>query len=211
MPGDADCKIDRVIATYGLSGADPRHESIDEGLLARWRGDGGHGAVGYRTLTDWFNERLLRQVYVDNGRAVDGSRVAHEYDALTGDDDLRREEVVASLEADGIDARQVLADTVSWGTMRTHLTECLGGEKESDEGGDWEGDTVRMARSFAREKVESALSSLGTKGRIAGADRTSVVIQVHLECDRCPTRVPMDVALDRGYVCDEHAPEETTS
>jgi hypothetical protein len=194
-----------VIAEYGLDGADPRHGSIHEGLLARWRGEGSHSETGYRTLTEWFNRRLLRQVCADSGRDVGAGRVDHDYDALTGEDDLHRAEVADSLRADGVDVDRVVSDMVSWGTMRTHLTDCLDGEKASASGGDWERDTIEMARGFAREKVESALSSLETKGALDGVARTAVTVQVQVQCQECPTRVPLEVALDRGYVCETHA------
>ncbi len=206
MDGDSTCKVDEVVERYDLETADPRYESLDEGLLGRWTGADDHEAVGYRPLTEWFNKRLLRQVFDEHGRDALGDRIDHDYRALTGDDDLVREEVVESLEADGVDAETVREDMVSWGTMRTHLKECLGGTKDRPTGsGDWERETVSMARSFATEKVESAVSSLASKGAIAGVDDASVSIAVQLACDHCPTRVPFEVALDRGYVCEQHA------
>jgi hypothetical protein len=204
MSGRSGCKVDRVVAEFDLEEADPRHESIHEGLLARWRGEGSHGAVGYRTLTEWFNRRLLRQVWAEQG-PVAPSRVEWVHEALTGEDDLERAEAAERLRTDGVDADRVESAMVSWGTMRTHLTDCLGGEKDVESGGDWERDSIEMARSFAGEKVESALSSLATKGAIDGVDRSTVVVQVQVECEECPTRVPLEVALDRGYVCETHA------
>lgn len=206
MASDPGCKIDRVVDRYGLSDADPKHESIDDALLERWMGDGDHTTTGYRPLTEWFNKRLLRRVFDEHGRDTFGTRVDHDYDALTGDDDLLREEVEESLATDGIDAERVRSDMVSWGTMRTHLKDCLGGEKERDAAAsDWERETVEMAKGFATEKVENALSSLSTKGELAGYDTASVSLQVHLDCEHCPTRVPFEVALERGYVCERHA------
>lgn len=204
---DRSCKVDRVITTYALGGADPRHDSIHEGLLARWRGADSHESMGYRSLTAWFNRRLLRQVYAEAGRSTDRGRIESDFQALTGDDDLRREEVLDSLDADGIDAEGVAKDMVSWGTMRTHLTECLDGEKDAQSGGDWEQETIRMARSFASEKVDSALSSLASKDRLAGVDHASLSVQFQLQCEDCPTRVPLSVALERGYVCEQHSGE----
>jgi hypothetical protein len=109
-----------------------------------------------------------------------------------------------SLRADGIDADRLLSDMVSWGTMRTHLTDCLDGEKESEPAGEWERDSIEMARSFAREKVQSALSSLESRGELEDVDRAAVSIQVQIQCEECPTRVPLEVALERGYVCETH-------
>lgn len=211
MPRDPGCKVDRVVAEYGLDDGASDAESIHDRLLARWTGADGRSAEGYRTLTAWFNERLLRRVYEDHGREALGTRVEHDYEALVGDDEFRREDVLESLRADGIDADAILEDLVSWGTMRTHLQECLDGEKDTDSAdGDWERDTVSMAESFAAEKVESALSSLASKGELAGVDDASVSVQVHLTCDHCPTRVPFDVALDRGYVCERHSDTDAT-
>ncbi|MEF8782152.1 MAG: hypothetical protein V5A39_09675 [Haloarculaceae archaeon] len=204
MSAGNGCKVDRVVGEYGLEDVDPRHGSIHEGLLARWHGDSGHEKAGYRTLTGWFNRRLLWRVSIDHGRDTAGGRVEHDHEALTGDDDLRREEVMDSLRADGIDADRLLSDMVSWGTMRTHLTDCLDGEKESDPAGEWERDSIEMARSFAREKVQSALSSLESRGELEGVDRAAVSIQVQIQCEECPTRVPLEVALERGYVCETH-------
>lgn len=205
MPGESGCKVDRVIRGYNLATADPRYESLDEGLLKRWTGDGSSDAVGYRTLTEWFNKRLLKRVYDRHGRDTLGDRIDRDYEALTSDDDLLRTDVIETLEADGIDGSALQEDMVSWGTMRIHLQECLDGTKERQtSSSDWEHETVAMARSFALEKVESALSSLSSKGALRGVEESSVSIQVHLQCDHCPTRVPFDVALERGYVCEQH-------
>jgi hypothetical protein len=204
MSAGNGCKVDRVVEEYGLEDVDPRYGSIHEGLLARWHGDSGHEKAGYRTLTGWFNRRLLWRVSIDHGRDTAGGRVEHNHEALTGDDDLRREEVMDSLRADGIDADRLLSDMVSWGTMRTHLTDCLDGEKESEPAGEWERDSIEMARSFAREKVQSALSSLESRGELEDVDRAAVSIQVQIQCEECPTRVPLEVALERGYVCETH-------
>lgn len=206
MTGDSACKVDEIIRRYDLDTADPRYESLDEGLLNRWTGTDGREAVGYRTLTEWFNKRLLRQVFDRQGRDTLGDRIDRDYEALTSDDELVREDAIADLETDGIDGAAVHDDMVSWGTMRTHLQECLDGSKEQPtSSSDWERETVAMAQSFATDKVESALSSLSTKGRLAGVDESTVTVQIQLQCDHCPTRVPFDVALERGYVCERHS------
>lgn len=205
MASRQTCKVDRIIDRYALAEADPQHDCIDDGLLDRWLGESGHTSMGYRSLTEWFNKRVLRRAFDQNGRDTLASRIDHEYTALTGEDDLLRQDVLESLEADGIDARALRDDFVSWGTMRTHLTECLDGDKQTDEAdSDWERDTVAMAKSFATEKTESALSSLATKGKLDGVDSSSVAVQIQLHCDHCPTRVPFEVALEQGYVCQQH-------
>lgn len=211
MATEPGCKVDEVIERYDLQSADPRYDSLEEGLLKRWQGTDDREAVGYRTLTEWFNKRVLRQVYKRHGRNALGDRVEFDYEALTSDDDLVREDAIENLQAAGIDGAAVHADMVSWGTMRTHLQECLDGTKEQpSSSSDWERETVSMATSFATEKVESALSALSSKGKLEGVDTSSVTVQIHLDCDQCPTRVPFDVALERGYVCDQHSPKAET-
>lgn len=206
MTGDFECKVDETIGRYDLDTADPRYESLNEGLLNRWTGTDDRDAVGYRTLAEWFNKRLLRRVFDRHGRDTIGDRLDHDYEALTSDDALVREDAIADLETDGIDGAAVCDAMVSWGTMRTHLQECLDGTKEQPtSSSDWERETVAMAQSFATEKVESALSSLSTKGRVAGVEESTVAVQIQLQCDHCPTRVPFDVAIERGYVCENHA------
>lgn len=206
MTTETGCKVEQTIRRYGLEDADPKHESLDEGLCARWKGERGHSSEGYRSLTEWFNKRLLKRVYDANGRDALGAQIENDYESLTGEDDLRRRELIERLETEGIDGAQVLEDMVSWGTMRTHLKECLGAEKEMPTAEtEWERDTIEMATGFTREKAEDALSSLEKKGRLEGFEAATVDVQVHLGCDRCPTRVPLEVALDRGYVCEKHS------
>lgn len=205
MVTDDGCKIDIVIEQYGLDAADPRYATIDEGLLARWKGADGNTPEGYRTLTEWFNKRLLKRVYDENGRDSLGARIDNEYAALTGGDDLVREEVIESLESDGLDPEGLRQDMVSWGTMRTHLLECLGGEKETRTAQtEWERESTEIALDYAKGKVEKALSSLSNKGHLDGLAATSIEVQIQLSCDECPTRVPLEVALERGYICEKH-------
>ena len=206
MPDRSGCKVDRVAERYEID--DPRHATLGDGLLARWRGEGDHEEHGYRTLTDWFNKRILRTVYESAGRRTLGNRIESDFAALTGEDDIVRDEVVADLRADGVDAAALTDDFVSWGTIRTHLTDCLDGEKSAaTSADDWQRETVEMARSFAASKAEEAVSSLGTNGVVDGVDAATVDVSIRLRCERCPTVVPIDVAIQRGYVCDDHRSE----
>lgn len=205
MPTDPGCKVDTAVERYGLGSADPAYESIDDGLLARWTGADRRTPMGYRSLAEWFNKRLLKQVYDDHGRDSLGARVDSDYEALRGDDDLLREEMVESLRSDGIDAERVRESMVSYGTMRNHLQDCLDGDKDPQTADtEWERESIEMAREVAREKTRRALSSLETKGRIDGVESSNVEVQIQLSCDSCPTRIPFEVAVERGYVCEQH-------
>jgi len=198
------CKVDVVTERYGLAGG-ARHDSIDEWLLARWLGEDGRPPRGYRTVTREFNKRLLKRVYDEHGRDAMGARLDGDFEALTGDDAVRRREVVEDIASDGIDAERLLSSLVSWGTVRIHLTECLGASKEPPTATtDWEHESVERARAHALKTVEKAVSALSSKGRIERAVEADVEMPILLSCPECPTRRPLEEALERGYVCREH-------
>jgi hypothetical protein len=200
------CKVDEVVERYGLASADPVYDTLDEGLLARWTGADERDAMGYRSLTEWFNKRLLKRVYDEHGRETLGARLDSDHEVLQGDDDLVRAELVESLRADGVDGDELSDALVSWGTMRTHLQECLDGRKETEPANtDWEVESVETAVDVAEGKAATAVSALAAKGRLADGADAGVAVQVWLSCGSCPTRTPFDVALERGYVCEDHA------
>lgn len=201
------CKVDDAVEAYSLRAPRTESGSIHDYLVDRWTGSAGHQAVGYRQLADWFNRRLLRQVYDEHGRSTTGPRVDSEYDALTGDDDLLRQEVVNELASAGIDAEALVDDMVSPRTMHRHLKGCLDAEKAPQEAEtDWERESVEMARAQLESKVEKAASALASKGEFLGADDADVEIAVYLSCPECTTRVPFESGRRQGYVCEEHSP-----
>lgn len=208
----SDCKIEILAERYGLNERETRYESLDDRLLTRWTGADRTESAGYRQLMAWFNKQLLRTVYDEHGRDTTGNRVENDYEALTGDDELLREEVRDDLAADGIDADSLQQDFISWSTMRTHLKTCLDGEKvirESDT--DWQRQSVEIAKNITKSKVQEALPSLSDSGRLSGGEDANVEIQVLLSCPECPTRIPFSDALDRGFVCNEHSSAVATS
>jgi len=198
------CKVDRAVAAFDLD-ATGGYEDIDAELLARWTGEGRHEAAGYRTLTEWFNKRLLKQVYDTNGRETVGTRVESDYEALTGDDRLLREEVLDDLRADRIDADAVADALVSWSTMRNHLNDCLDGSKPTTESdSDWEGRSVEIATEQAANKARDAVRSLAGKGEVVGGDEAEIAVETYLVCPECGLRVSLSQAREQGYVCEDH-------
>lgn len=204
----ACCKVGTAIDSYALEdrvvGGD-----IDDYLVARWLGEGTYQETGLRPLTDWFNRNILKSVYADHGRTATTSRIESAYEALTGEDDIRRGEVVDDLRADDIDAEGLLEDFVSTSTLYRHLRECLEAEKPAsdappDPASDWERDTVAYARETAREKAREAVRSLDNKGRVTAASEADLAVPVVLRCPDCSTQVEFEAALERGYVCREH-------
>jgi len=196
------CKVDRAVERFGLTGTGGG--DLHGELLSRWRGEG-YPEQGYRRLTDWYNTRLLKQVYDAHGRPTVGTRVESDYEALTGEDRLLREEVLDDLRADGVDAEAVAGALVSWSTMRHHLNDCLEGSKPTPESdSDWERRSVAIATDRAAEKVADAAGSLASKGAVAGADGAEVAVEAYLVCPECGLRVSFAQARERGYVCRDH-------
>lgn len=202
---DACCKLGAAVEAYDLPVPDGA-EDVDEYLAARWTGSDGREPVGYRALTDWFNERLLRTVYVNNDRSATEARIESEYEALVGDDDFRREEVLADLARDGIDGEALAGALISRSTMSRHLANCLGVEKETapSRSGEWEREKVEHGRRAFAESVEAAVTSLSNKGRLPGGRDAEVELPVMLSCPDCAARVSLRTALSRGYICADH-------
>lgn len=204
------CKIDTVIAKYDLDQPNPRYDSIDNYLLTRWTGTDGREADGYRSLTDWFNKRLLKRIYDVHNRETIGTRVDSEYAALTGDATLMRQEIIDDLAQDGIDIETIRNDIVSWSTMRHHLNDCLDGEKDvSADDSEWEKRSVEIAHDQAVTKTEDALRSLTSKDVLPSGESAEIDVTIQLSCPHCPVRVPFEDAIRRGYVCDEHLTSDT--
>lgn len=209
--GSDRCKVDIVTERYDLDEYEALYDSVDDRLLSRWTGEHGSSADGYRTLTEWFNRRLLRVVYDEHGRDTTGTRVESDYAVLTGENELLRAEVKDDLRASGIDPEQLLRDMISWSTMRQHLNACLDGEKEvGGAASDWEQRSVDIASKIVESKVEEALSSLDSSGTLPEGSRANVGVQILLSCPDCQTRIPFEDAIDRGYVCKDHVPARAT-
>ncbi|MFB6205347.1 MAG: rod-determining factor RdfA [Haloglomus sp.] len=200
------CKVGRVARERGL--AVSADLDFHEYLAARWIGRGEYPSAGVRKLAVWFNQRLLRQVYTEAGRNVTDIRISSEYEALSGDDDLQRAEVLDDLATDGIDGERLVDDFVSRSTMRRHLKNCLDVEKDakSSESGDsdWEVEQIRYGRTQLEENVREAIRSLDNKGLVPGGSEAELDIPVLLSCPDCSTQVRLQTALDRGFICEDH-------
>lgn len=203
------CKLDVVADRRGMSVTDVRFDSLDEELIARWRGEAGFAEHGYRSLATWFNKELLSQVYSDHGRETLGTRVDDEFEALREGEELPRQELLDDLAYDGIDGERLCDEMVSWSTVRTHLTDCLDAEKEREPARtNWEEESVEFAEERLLEKVSDALRSHQNKGQIADGVEAEASVQIRLACSECPTRVSLTEALNQGYVCPRHGPGE---
>jgi hypothetical protein len=209
MPEDYCCKVDRVVDEFDLRAPRQFDGDHDEYLVAKWTGAGRQEPTGVRPLTAWVNKQILRTVYRRHDRSETDVRVDAEYEALVGDDVAAHEraDVVADLEADGIDAEALTRDCLGKSTLDRHLKDCLGASKadtSESTGGRWEDDAIAYARSSFQDRVGTALASLDGEDRLPGAADAALTTPVLLGCPRCATRVRLATALDRGYVCADH-------
>lgn len=211
--GISGCKIDVLVERYDLSSPDTRYDTFDDYLLARWTGGADLPGEGYQSLTEFINKRLLKHTYETHGRDTLAPRLESEYDVLTGDDELLKEELIDDLSADGIDADRLLSEFVSRSTTRRHLKDCLEGEKKpATARTEWERRSVEIALDRAEQKAVEAITSLDSKGEFPGLEAVEIDIDVYVSCSECPTQLPLQEALDRGYVCDiHHEPPEQSS
>lgn len=204
------CKVDSLIERHALTVPDAGYESVDEYLVARWTGSDGRSADGYKTLTEWFNKRLLKRIYDEHGRDTVSIHLEREYEIITGDQDIQRDELAADLATDGLDIDDTADKLVSWSTMRHHLKGCLDAEKATTNAEtDWEKNTVQMAQERAAKKARSVLSSLTSKDRLQDGDHAKVDVEIKLSCPDCSVRVPFENAVERGYVCETHTETES--
>lgn len=204
------CKIDVLVDRYGLDPLGDSYEDIHEYMLARWRGEDGRPPEGYGTLTTWFNKRLLRQKYEEHGRDTIGVRLDSEFEALTENSDVVREEVMDDLRGDGINPEIVIDEFISRSTMRRHLNDCLDEEKHREpRESDWEKTSIDFAIDKADSRVREALQALASKDEFPDLEHVEVEIEVYVKCDEGDFKVPLSHALANGLSCSNG--DETTS
>ncbi|WP_254861532.1 rod-determining factor RdfA [Halovivax gelatinilyticus] len=189
---DYGCKVCRVLDERELEG-------YDETLLDRWLADG-PGRMGYRALARWLNTTMLRREMDMAGLTTLGDEAASKYDRLTADDDTVSAEVRSSLRTDGVPIDELEADFVSYGVVRTHLTECLGAERDPEPDSDWERDALSITRQHAETKAAEAIRSLENKGELEAVGDISVNVTFELECAETHRTVALERALRRGYI-----------
>jgi len=199
--------VDRIRDAHDLSPPARFDGDLDAYLVARWTGEGETDPAGVRTLSEWFNKQVLKAIYRDHGRSDSTVRLDSDYQVLHDGDvpDHERAELRSELAEDGIDGQDTIKQFIGKSTLSRHLKECLDASKETPAAEtEWEIDRVRIATNTYRSHLESALQSLGNKGRISGVDEAALHVQSYLSCPECPTRVSVEQAYEQGYVCAEH-------
>lgn len=190
------CKLCRVLDERGLV-------DYDERMLAQWRGETGP-RKGYRTLATEFNTMLLRREMDRAGVSTLGDEAESKYARLTGDNEAVAREVREVLKGEGVPIDELEADFVSYGAVRTHIKSCLNSDYEpevSSKKSDWERTTIDIARSTAVEKTTEAVGAMISSESLEIGGEPSVKVDISVECSSCHTRIPVERAIRRGYVC----------
>ena len=202
------CKVDDLIAEYGLTAPGSDYGSVDDYLAKRWTGADGRTPEGYKKLTDWFNKRVLKSIYEEHGRSTVSIHLDREYDVIVNEDNIQRAELAADLEGDGMDIDKLKKTLISHGTIRNHLKNCLEVEKDTQSTTKSTTTTrekaIVSAKRMAASKTESILPELAEDGVVPYADEATVNVEIRLQCPTCDTRVPIEDAIKRGYVCKDH-------
>lgn len=186
------CKVCRVLNERGM-------ERYEDQLVDQWQAEAPE-RKGYRQLAEWLNITMLRREMDRAGLSTLGQEAASKYERLRKADESVTEEVAAGLSSAGVDVEGIRSDFVSYGVVRTHLRECLD-LKYTAESGDWEAETIEMARDYATKKISEAVRSLSNKEELEGGE-LGVNVSVAIECETCHATVPVDRAVRRGYICD---------
>ena len=202
------CKVDTLIEEYGLTAPGSDYDSVDDYLAKRWTGEDDRSPQGYKKLTDWFNKRVLKKIYEEHGRSTVSIHLEREYNVIVNEDNIQRTELAADLEGDGMDIDELKKTLVSHGTIRNHFKNCLGVEKNTQSSTASaersREKTIASAKRLAASKTQSILPDLAASGDIPHADEAHINIEIKLSCPECDTRVPIEDAIERGYLCKEH-------
>lgn len=166
------CKVDVLTEDYGLDAPGSQYDSLDDYLGSRWVGDDGRSASGYRTLTEWFNLRLLETIYRENGRSLPRTHITNEYRLIRGEASIDRTDLAADLEGDGLDIDELEKLLVSHGTIRFHLKNCLDVEKNYTQSRDREiyRKNIETTKHLAGAKVGRTIEKPAASGELPLAD-----------------------------------------
>lgn len=206
---DHCCKIGRTIAKYDLEesviGGD-----LNQNLRARWEGTNEFPETATRPLVNWFNQKILKTVYTEQGRKALETHLQSDYESLRSDDEIARGAIIDDLANDEIDGEKLLSDFAKRSTMYRHLTNCLGAEKSnnsSDTESNWEEDKIDHARETMQKNVKDALQSLDRKGQLPNGSNAEVETPIILTCGDpdCETQTRLNRAKRRGYICPKHS------
>ncbi|GAA0457920.1 hypothetical protein MUK72_15765 (plasmid) [Halococcus dombrowskii] len=198
------CKIDRTAAAYDLSDEAER-------LGEYWTRDDERYSL--RELAIHFNHLLLRAAMKRAGLNPLDGEVDNTYRLLTDEDVSQgmRTQARNRLEKQGIDVDHLHSDFVSYGTVRRHLKNCLGIERESTgtDNNPAETGAQRIAALQNRTVAvtENTLSQLASADELAAGD-IDVFVDITVSCTQCGMHATIQEFIESdGCDCENPIPE----
>lgn len=195
--GRRDDKVARLISKYGLSGLGDELEEL-------WTAEGSN-RKSLRELADHFNKQLLATELRSAGEHPLGGEVENFYQLLTtGEATADRTRAKRQLERTGIDIEELLADFVSYQTIRRYLTETRDAEYSQTEASRIETTATHLQRlkSRAVSVTESKVASLNESGEVAVGEAFRTTAEIYVTCPDCESRFEIQELLDnRGCGC----------
>lgn len=196
------CKVCRSLDAHGS-------DWMEAELKRRWQGED-RERLGYRRCARWLNVTLLEHAMERAGMPTEGGEAASRYDRLAGDDDDVAAGVRRLLRDGGLPIDELESAFVSYGSVRTHLLDCLDAERPPEDSSDWEADAIDVARQQATERASAAVRARYNKGRLAAGGQPEVAVSISVRCPTCGTTADATEALDAGKLCscgDDSSPE----
>jgi hypothetical protein len=186
--GSHCCKVGRSAARY-------HRPDLDAELRRRHE-----GGASLRDLERVANRAFLAGAVEGAGSDVLGD-VDGILDALAGDGASagERTELRTRLSRAGVDVERLEADFVSYGTVRTHLQDCMGVETKREGGvtvAEARG-TIEWARSRSEAVIERTLSRLRDADELAAGDLELTQV-TRVTCTDCGTTHTVNDLLDQG-------------
>jgi len=186
------CKVDRVCAERDLP-------TLAERLVERRT----ETDASLRDLERFFNRSVLAAAMRAAGMELLEAEAANVYRLLAADDvsHAARTEARDRLARAGVDVDAVTGDFVTYGTIRTHLRECVGMEtgRERTVDADAAAETVFKLLGRTEAVTERELSRLaGTEEAPFDAGELTVSLTARVACGTCGEEYGLRHLLERG-------------
>jgi hypothetical protein len=193
------CKIDRTAAAYDLSDEAER-------LGKYWTRDDERYSL--RELAAHFNHHLLRAAMEQAGLNPLDGEVENTYRLLT-DEEVSpgmRTQARNRLQKHEIDIDQLQADFVSYGTVRRHLKNCLGAEREPT---DTDNNSAKAgAQHIAALQHRTAAVTENTLSQLQTAGDIDVFVDITVSCSECGMHTTAQEFIDNdGCHCEKPTSE----
>lgn len=198
------CNVARIAAEYDIHPSGLAYGSLDEYLVARWKGDNVLEPDDINRITNWFNRRLLSKRYEQADRKHISAEISSDYRTLQEGNSDTQEELLADLEMSGIEGLAIKEEFIDPADLRSHLCSCLGEEQFQEDSEQLIGDEVHQLKSEFAVEVKELWSSLSQDAisKAESPDMKDVVVVI--SCPRCSATSTLEKVVECGYVCEDH-------